>query len=259
MHTAAPLHSGESLRELLASRGISQSKAATDLAMSRGHLNAIINGHHPFSAEIKLKLQDYLGVPPSYWNEIQQRFDHFASSETGQATLQQRAIGDLINQLELRSTSRQMLDHEIEEAIAAGLIGIEGFSPSQLFATGCSLTLAREGILTSLLDRDGRETQAFTKPACQIPPGQILTITTRERVRLPSRIRGLVVGGAEGLNGPRLTVHCDPLLPPGMNSTIALHIENRAAVPALVQFGQPVIRVEFNFLADEPVRAQPGG
>lgn len=244
---------GEVLRDLLAERGISQSNAAQALRMSRGHLNSIINGHNPFSADLKLKLQDFLGLPPSHWSQVQETHNQFAATVEGRAHLQKKSTQSLLEQWELRGP-RVLVDHEIEAAAEAGYLGLGDFDAERLGSTFYPLSLDLQALVMRLSDGRGIEATRSLKPSLKVGTGEVATIRTAEKLRLPDRVRGLIVSAADGLGGPMAPVWFDPLIPPGFEGSINVQIENRSPHPLVLEAGRWVVFVEFTFLADAPVR-----
>ncbi len=249
----APPSPGEVLRDVLAERGISQGQAAQALRMSRGHLNSIINGHNPFSADLKLKLQDFLGLAPSHWSQVQETHDRFAETPSGRLHLQKKSAQALIEHWELRGP-RVLVDHEIEEAVEASYLGLGDFDPDRLGATFYALSLGDEALVMRLSDSGATETLRSLKPALKLGTGEVATIRTAERLRLPGRIRGMITGPADGLGGPMAPVWFEALIPPGFEGPVNVQIENRSPRPLVLQPGRLAVLVEFSFLSDTPVR-----
>tara|TARA_R110002049_G_scaffold297940_2_gene487385 strand:+ start:699 stop:1508 length:810 start_codon:yes stop_codon:yes gene_type:complete len=253
MKTLPPPSPGEVLRDVLAERDISQSQAAQALRMSRGHLNSIINGHNPFSADLKLKLQDFLGLPPSHWSQVQETHDQFAASPTGREHLQKKSTEALLDQWELRGP-RLLVDHEIEDAVNAGYLDIPNFDAERLNGTTYELRLSDSALVVRQSDPDAGEVSVPLKPRFLLQTGQVATLRLAERIKLPSRVRGLLVGAADGLGGPGAPVYFDPVVTPGFEGSLVIQIENRSPRPLQLQALQSAVLIEFSFLADEPVR-----
>ena len=249
----APPSPGEVLRDVLAERGISQGQAAQALRMSRGHLNSIINGHNPFSADLKLKLQDFLGLPPSHWSQVQETHDQFAATPAGRLHIQKKSAQALVEHWELRGP-RVLVDHEIEEAVEAGYLRLGDFDADRLTGTAYPLSLGEEALVMRLSDASATETIRSLKPMLKLGTGEVATIRTAERLRLPGRIRGLITGPADGLGGPLAPVWYEPLIGPGFEGPVNVQIENRSPRPLVLQPGRLAVLVEFSFLSDTPVR-----
>lgn len=66
-----PTHPGEILREEIESRGITQTKLATDLGMKVSLLNELIKGKRDFTIEYALMLEAALGIDADFWINMQ--------------------------------------------------------------------------------------------------------------------------------------------------------------------------------------------
>src|SRR6266571_210738 len=65
---------GYLLRDELNARGISQAELAVRTGLSPKHINQVINGIVPLSAEVALVLERVLGVPSHIWNGMEAAF-----------------------------------------------------------------------------------------------------------------------------------------------------------------------------------------
>lgn len=68
---------GETLEELLAERGMSQSELAKRTGRRTKTINQIIKGIAPLTPETAIQLERALGVPASFWNSRESRFQAF--------------------------------------------------------------------------------------------------------------------------------------------------------------------------------------
>ena len=72
----APVHPGEILKEdVLPHLKITISETANRLFISRQHLHRILNGSHPITAEMALRIAKFTNQKPSIWLKLQQRYD----------------------------------------------------------------------------------------------------------------------------------------------------------------------------------------
>ncbi len=71
----SPGHPGWLLAEELETRGISVSRAAKDLGVSRQTISRIIHGAQPVTAEMAAKLGHYFGGGASLWVRMQAQYD----------------------------------------------------------------------------------------------------------------------------------------------------------------------------------------
>src|SRR5580658_6695144 len=65
---------GYLLRDELNARSISQAELAMRTGLSPKHINQVINGIVPLSAEVALILERVLGVPSHIWNGMEAAF-----------------------------------------------------------------------------------------------------------------------------------------------------------------------------------------
>ncbi|MHB8762300.1 MAG: helix-turn-helix domain-containing protein [Coriobacteriia bacterium] len=63
-----PLPPGETIREILEDRAISQADFATRLGKSEKYVSQLVNGKASLSYETAIELERVLGVPASFWN-----------------------------------------------------------------------------------------------------------------------------------------------------------------------------------------------
>ncbi len=71
-----PLHPGEILkREYMSATGLSVTKVAQALRISRKNLSEVINGHTGISPEMALRLAKAFGTTPEYWTELQSHYE----------------------------------------------------------------------------------------------------------------------------------------------------------------------------------------
>ncbi len=255
MTASNPPHPGAALRDLLDERGISQISAAQSLGISRGHLNSIINGHNPISAEIKLKLQDFLNVPPQHWTQLQEKQEAFAATPEGHEQLQSQRRREFLDQLQMRSQPR--LDSGLlREAVACGWLGLEPFSPANLTRNGCWLTLGLRGIVTRLKDPAPRpqETDALLKPAFELPPGSVLSVLTHEKILLPEDLEMRVSTPADAFCTAELSLRCRLHHEAGLAAPLSLQIVNESGRAQTLRFLDPAVHVQFEYHPDEAAR-----
>lgn len=72
----APMHPGELLREdVLPALGRSKAEIARLLHISRQTLYDILNGHHPITPQMALRIGKLCGNGPGIWLRMQQAYD----------------------------------------------------------------------------------------------------------------------------------------------------------------------------------------
>jgi len=62
---------GETLKEVLDDKNITQKELALRLGVTPKHINKIINGTATISSDIALKLESVLGISASFWNKLE--------------------------------------------------------------------------------------------------------------------------------------------------------------------------------------------
>ena len=71
-----PPHPGEILNELyLKENGLSISKTATNIGMSRQSLSELVNGKNGITAQSALRLAKAFNTSPRYWMNLQNAYD----------------------------------------------------------------------------------------------------------------------------------------------------------------------------------------
>lgn len=69
-HTIA-IPAGESIREQLSYRNMSQKEFAIRMGLSEKHVSHLLNGRVELTQSVALKLEAVLGVPASFWNNLE--------------------------------------------------------------------------------------------------------------------------------------------------------------------------------------------
>jgi len=69
-----PAHPGEVLREWLP-EGVTVTQAAEELHVARVTLSKVLNGRAGVSADMALRLADWLGTSPDLWQGMQSAWD----------------------------------------------------------------------------------------------------------------------------------------------------------------------------------------
>ncbi len=65
---------GDTLKEILEDNNMTQAELATRTGLSKKHINEIIKGKSPISQETSLKLEHVLGLPASFWNNLEANY-----------------------------------------------------------------------------------------------------------------------------------------------------------------------------------------
>jgi Plasmid maintenance system antidote protein len=65
---------GETIREQLKYRGMSQKEFAIRMNLSEKHVSHLINGKVELTFDVALRLEDVLGAPASFWSGLEMRY-----------------------------------------------------------------------------------------------------------------------------------------------------------------------------------------
>lgn len=65
---------GETIREQLESRGMSQKEFALRMGMSEKHISHLINGKVELTHDVALRLEAVLGLPAKFWNNLEAQY-----------------------------------------------------------------------------------------------------------------------------------------------------------------------------------------
>lgn len=69
--TTIAIPPGATIREQLDNRGMSQKEFALRMGLSEKHISHLINGHVELTQDVALRLESVLGVPASFWNNLE--------------------------------------------------------------------------------------------------------------------------------------------------------------------------------------------
>lgn len=78
----APAHPGEILKEMhMEPLGVTVTKAADALGVTRKHVSAIVNGHAPVTLDMAARLAGVFGTEPEIWINLQAQYDLWVVSQ----------------------------------------------------------------------------------------------------------------------------------------------------------------------------------
>ncbi len=75
MNTAAPIHPGEHLEEILSELGVSQYRLARAIEVPPVRINHIVRGRRAVTADTALRIGHALGMTPEFWLNLQRMYD----------------------------------------------------------------------------------------------------------------------------------------------------------------------------------------
>ncbi len=248
MTTFLPKSPGEALGDLIREKGLNQTEAAMKLGITRQYLNSVINNKYPVTAELRLKLTDLLKTRPEFWAEVQKVWDEHLSSPEGRALKRDREQDDLALSFDIRG-GHTLVDHEVEAAVKAEHIGIKPFDRDRLGSTCYQMSFGLRGDCYS-----GTSTRPIvTKPGFTLQRGQMLSISTRESLVLPGRVRAIVHGLTVQWTSQFLQCFHQRVIEPGMSGPVAFSLINSGPYDLEIAEGEPCLALSFEYLAQEPV------
>ena len=62
---------GATIREQLENRGMKQKEFALRMGLSEKHISRLINGQAELTEDVALRLESVLGLPASFWNNLE--------------------------------------------------------------------------------------------------------------------------------------------------------------------------------------------
>ena len=243
---------GEILESKIKEKNLTQAQAAEKIGITRQYLNGIINGKYPFTADLGLKLTEPLGTTPDFWSEAIRSYESFAETDEGREIQQTKDRESLVLDFELQGV-RSLVDHQIDSALQARHLGIEPPVPRERIQS--SYVVLSFGLRGFLYGSDGRPVSVATKPSLTLKRGESLSISTLEKVIIPSRLRGRVYGLCDSLADKFLSWSCMTILDAPFGNHLTLGLTNNGPFNVRITHGDPCLMVGFEFLAQEPVRS----
>lgn len=84
----SPTHPGEMLREeFLTPMGLTQRELANAIHVPYQRINEIVNGRRGVTPSTALRLEKYLGMPASFWLNLQLRWDLYHAQQAERQAL----------------------------------------------------------------------------------------------------------------------------------------------------------------------------
>ena len=252
MATVTAKSPAEWLEDLIKEKNLTQGQAADLIGISRQYLNGIINGKYPFTADLGLKLTEPLGTTPEFWNETIRAYEGYLQSDQGREAKRTKDEESLVLDLELQ-TGPTLVNHQIHAAMDTGFLRVEPpVTKGSLQPTALLLSLDQKGYRYAT---GGSAPEAVAlRPWLVLRRGETLAISTREKIGLPARLRGRVLGLLDALASQCLLLSCPPVLEPGRKlNHLSFSLTNVGPFEVRLVAGDPCIAVGFEFLAQEPL------
>lgn len=115
------IHPGETIADVLEERGISQSELATSIGVSPAYVSNVITGKKDISSKFAYALEYALGVPKSFWLNLQANYDAelLEFNEENTITDEEKSVREELKDIVkyLRKNGRMPLGEKKEESI----------------------------------------------------------------------------------------------------------------------------------------------
>ena len=254
MATLTAKSPAELLEDIIKQKNLTQGQAADLIGISRQYLNGIINGKYPFTADLGLKLTEPLGTTPQFWNESIRSYDGYLQSDQGREAKRTKDEEALVLDLELQ-TAPTLVNHQIHAAMDTGFLRVEPpVAKGTLQPTALLLSLDQKGFRYT---GGGSPEEVALRPWLVLRRGETLATSTREKIGLPTRLRGRVLGLFDALASQCLLLSCAAVLEPGrMLNHLSFSLTNVGPFEVRLVAGDPCIAVGFEFLAQEPLEIE---
>jgi addiction module HigA family antidote len=231
---AGDLTPGEHLRAEIERLELDQVAVAHATGVSRQSINNIINGRQPISRAMAGKLGRLTGHSSDYW--LRATFPRSGGASTEQphppATVA-APMGVLVN-------------HQIDHAVKAGLIGLDPYIETNLQPASIDLTLDDFVITTDGDTVDISGGQGFT-----LKPQQTVNVCTRETVEFPLGFVGRVGAMTELAKIGIITSHGFQV-DPGFKGSLQFCVFNAGGRDFELRSGEPIISLEITQLGALP-------
>ena len=243
-----PTSPGEYIREhILSPNGWTQLQLADKLGVAPSAISMAINGDRHLAPGLILKLSGLTGKDPQFWLDLQAKYSNWASTDQGKSNLRQTAQNKLIENWE-QGGFRLLVDSEIVSGRELGLLDIQDFSPESLQSASYDLRVG-----TIVLGTDG-SMEIPNGDDIEIPPGQIATIQSIERLRLSDRICARV-GPPTKMTMQFLFYSAAAQVDPGYEGEIFVSVKNEGKHPVHLRKKETeFLTIEFYFLPNRPDR-----
>jgi plasmid maintenance system antidote protein VapI len=255
MTLTQPRSTGELLGEKLREAGLNQTEAAARLSITRQYLNGIINDKYPVTADLLLKLNPLLGTNNEYWITAEKAHSQYTHSPEGRAEILRQKLEDQTLNLDVRG-NHTLVNHQLEALIESTYLNL-AISPekakSRIEATSYQCACGKSGWIERM-GSDEKQAVNFSK-GIKITRGMMLTLSTQESLPALSRIRIHLIGLTEPWASKFYQVFHSGIIEPGMAGPISFAILNHGPHEFMLQEGDPILRISFEYLAQEPEKA----
>lgn len=235
--TAPRIPRHEHLRKEMKRLGFDQTSLADALGISRQVVNYLVNDKQAPSPQVGGALSNVMRLPPGYW--FQDTYFDIPAHDQAKWVSKPSDATQIV---------RILVDHQIESAVADGLIDISPFERANLKQASLDLTLGNDAI-----DMGGQRIRLADPNAPALLPGQSILVTTQETINLKNRMIGRVAGSTH-YTRQGIVVFQGLHIDPGFNSTLQFLVSNLGLKPVTLEPGMALLSMELHTLAETPDR-----
>lgn len=247
-----PKPPGELLGDRLRDLGLTQTDAAGRLSITRQYLNGVVNGKYPVTADLLLKVNPLIGTTNDYWVDAERSYNSYVNSPVGKSELLRQKLDDLALNLDVRG-NHTLVNHQMETLIESGYLNLglplEEAKP-RIQPTTYECAVGASGWVEALGSQERRAVN-FKKPL-KVTRGMMVTLSTQESLPALHRMRVHIVGLTEPWASKFYQAFHPSLIEPGMAGPISFAMLNHGPHDFSLQEGEPVLRISFEYLAQEP-------
>jgi antitoxin HigA-1 len=249
---AQPKPTGELLGDKLREMGLTQTDAAARLSITRQYLNGVVNGKYPVTADLLLKVNPLLSTTNDFWVEAERNYSHYVNSPTGKAELLKQKLDDQALNLDVRG-NHTLVNHQMESLLESGYLNLgvsEEEAKQRIQPTTYECAVGASGWVEAMGGQE-RRAVSFRKPL-KVTRGMMVTLSTQESLPILNRLRIHIVGLTEPWASKFYQPFHPGIIEPGMGGPISFAILNHGPHEFALQEGEPVLRIGFEYLAQEP-------
>lgn len=227
------------IKKFMTEKDYNQSEMADKLDVSRQYLNLILNGNKPITSKLAIKLARLTPRSTDFW------YDNGSDLPPGQDP--DASYGSWIK------GGRPLVDHEIEEAMERGLIGIDPYLEANLEPMSYSLTIGRE----LLLSHEDELIDLKEYSPIHIQPNNEAALITQETIKLSPHISGNLYPTTKIIDN-NVSMNHGGLVHPGYHGKLYFTLHNYTQRPVSIDIGTRVVRLVFTYLPVAPNRPYQG-
>lgn len=220
---------------------LSQDKMAKKLGISRQYLNLILNGNKPITPKLALELESETYYSHQFW------LGQLSESENIKN-------GNDIFRLWKERGYRTLVDHEIKIAVKKNYLKINPFDLRNLLPTSYTLTIGNK-LLLSHEEEPIRLSEEDSE--IKLQPNNKVAILTKEYLSIPRNISA-VLSPSTKIIDKAISIQNGGKVHPGYNGLIIFIVTNNSESSIQLQYGSPILHIEFKFLPITPEKIYTG-